>query len=572
MVARVVAARRARSDEPSCVGELEAAARAGLAPPTAGPGTSRTWADDPERLRGDVRRVRGAPPEPAASRARGSASSYSAVSDEHLGRRARAVARTVGRRRGRRVARRPPRAPAAPRRGDEPRPSASPRSAIARARAPGSSPASRSPTASVEELDREICAAAPARRRSPGLLVQVGAIGVVDGHLERLARGTSRPGSATRAALRAVAAARSAIRACARERVRLGTLARTPGTPRGSGRRARPPARRRRSTRSSGRRRGGARAGRGARASSTRPRGSAPGRTRTGPAPATAGRPRRGPGRCGRARRAARSSSPAGRRATALRAPDLNDWPSTAASWSSARSAASSASRRAAISAWSVAGHGELAELPDRLVAAALALAPGARRATSIRIGLDGVQRDALGAGDDRADGRPRAGPATSPLSSSRIDASSSGWRSRARNARLPAPQSGRRLEQLGPGERDDQDRDVAAPLEQVLDEVERARVRPVEVLEQERHDAAAGEPLEERPPRPEQLGRAARRAPPPTPRSASSAGSMRRRSACVGDVRRRATSAIRARVVAGVVASRAGPPASGPSRPAPRT
>ena len=52
---------------------------------------------------------------------------------------------------------------------------------------------------------------------------------------------------------------------------------------------------------------------------------------------------------------------------------------------------------------------------------------------------------------------------------------------------RLPAPQSGPALEELRPGERDDEDRDAAAPLEQVVDEVERARVGPVEVLEDQR-------------------------------------------------------------------------------------
>ena len=61
-------------------------------------------------------------------------------------------------------------------------------------------------------------------------------------------------------------------------------------------------------------------------------------------------------------------------------------------------------------------------------------------------------------------------------------------------------------LEQLRPGQRDDEDRDVAAPLEQVVDEVEQARVGPVEVLEDEDDRAVVGDALEERPPRREQL------------------------------------------------------------------
>ena len=55
---------------------------------------------------------------------------------------------------------------------------------------------------------------------------------------------------------------------------------------------------------------------------------------------------------------------------------------------------------------------------------------------------------------------------------------------------RLPAPQSGAALEQLGPSQGHDVDRQAAAPVEQVVDEVEQAGVGEVHVLEDERHRA----------------------------------------------------------------------------------
>ena len=61
-------------------------------------------------------------------------------------------------------------------------------------------------------------------------------------------------------------------------------------------------------------------------------------------------------------------------------------------------------------------------------------------------------------------------------------------------------------LEELGPGEGDDRDRDPPAPLEDVVDEVEQPRVRVLEVLEQQDHGGRVGQPLEERPPGGEQL------------------------------------------------------------------
>src|SRR4051812_3328551 len=61
-------------------------------------------------------------------------------------------------------------------------------------------------------------------------------------------------------------------------------------------------------------------------------------------------------------------------------------------------------------------------------------------------------------------------------------------------------------LGQLGPGKGDHQDRMISRRLEQVLDEVEQARVRPLHVLESEHNGVDLGEPFEEEPPGAEEL------------------------------------------------------------------
>ncbi len=73
----------------------------------------------------------------------------------------------------------------------------------------------------------------------------------------------------------------------------------------------------------------------------------------------------------------------------------------------------------------------------------------------------------------------------------------------------LAGAPSGPPVEELRAGQGDDQDRDVAAPLEEVLDEVQRPGICPVEVLEQERDHAGGRKALEERAPGQEQLRRA---------------------------------------------------------------
>ena len=61
-------------------------------------------------------------------------------------------------------------------------------------------------------------------------------------------------------------------------------------------------------------------------------------------------------------------------------------------------------------------------------------------------------------------------------------------------------------LRQFRACERDDEDPLVARPLEQVLDEIEQALVRPLQILEHEHDRVRVGHPLEEQPPRGEEL------------------------------------------------------------------
>ena len=65
-------------------------------------------------------------------------------------------------------------------------------------------------------------------------------------------------------------------------------------------------------------------------------------------------------------------------------------------------------------------------------------------------------------------------------------------------------------LEQLGPGETEEEDRRVAAPAAHVLDEVEQRRLGPVHVLEHDEQRPLARQSLEEAPHRPEELLRRA--------------------------------------------------------------
>ena len=71
---------------------------------------------------------------------------------------------------------------------------------------------------------------------------------------------------------------------------------------------------------------------------------------------------------------------------------------------------------------------------------------------------------------------------------------------------RWPAPHVSTLLEQLGPSQRDHVEPVAARPLEQVLDEVEQARVGPLQVLEDEHGRIRVRQALEEKAPGREEL------------------------------------------------------------------
>jgi len=66
-------------------------------------------------------------------------------------------------------------------------------------------------------------------------------------------------------------------------------------------------------------------------------------------------------------------------------------------------------------------------------------------------------------------------------------------------------------LGDLRPRQREHQDRAVSRPLEEVLDEVEQAAVRPLQFLENKHRELVSSDALEEHPPRGKQVARLAR-------------------------------------------------------------
>ena len=113
-------------------------------------------------------------------------------------------------------------------------------------------------------------------------------------------------------------------------------------------------------------------------------------------------------------RAAAARGRPRPRPVTAARPARVKVWPRTAASWRRRRSVGSSASRREAMSERSVSGTASVAEVADRPVASvdALEAAVGDEHPD----GLDGVERDAVGAGEDRPRRRAPGSPGTKPV------------------------------------------------------------------------------------------------------------------------------------------------------------
>ena len=171
-------------------------------------------------------------------------------------------------------------------------------------------------------------------------------------------------------------------------------------------------------------------------------------------------------------------------------------------------------SRRAAISAWSVSGTSSVSIGPVGRYAAP----PGRAAAVEQHAhGLDRVERDALGAVEDLLAQRLRQARDEAARSSS--IASRGAARGRASvKFRVTAPQVGRRSE-LGPRERETKSGELARPLEQVLDEVEQRRVRPLHVLEDEHRRVHARRAARRRTAR-RRTGPRGRRASPPRGRA----------------------------------------------------
>ena len=113
---------------------------------------------------------------------------------------------------------------------------------------------------------------------------------------------------------------------------------------------------------------------------------------------------------------------------------------------------------------------------------------------------LDGVQRDPLGAVEDLGRHVRRQAGCQAPE-----QLGHGVGRQRIEMKADVRPQTGTpfgsQLEESGSGQRHDEDRPAGGRADEVLDEVEQAGVRPVEVVEDEDRRARIGDPLEERPP-----------------------------------------------------------------------
>ena len=177
--------------------------------------------------------------------------------------------------------------------------------------------------------------------------------------------------------------------------------------------------------------------------------------------------------------------------------------PSTAPSWSRRRSSGDSPSSRAAIKAWSVSGTSSSLDLAGQPVGRAVESEQPAVEQHAHR--LDRVQRDALGTVEDLvAQAVRKAGhEAVEELSHRLVGERLEEERGEVSLAGAPG---GTPFLELGAGEGDDEQRIVPRPLEQVLDEVEQARVGPLHVLEREHGRPLVGQALEEQAPGGEQV------------------------------------------------------------------
>ena len=76
------------------------------------------------------------------------------------------------------------------------------------------------------------------------------------------------------------------------------------------------------------------------------------------------------------------------------------------------------------------------------------------------------------------------------------------------RRIQLPARPAGFHVEQLGPCNAEEQDRNAARPVEDVLDELEHGRLRPLEIVDDEYERRVLRASLEQRPRRKLRFGR----------------------------------------------------------------
>ena len=180
-------------------------------------------------------------------------------------------------------------------------------------------------------------------------------------------------------------------------------------------------------------------------------------------------------------------------------------------------------SRRAAISACSVSGTSSAPISPTTRYDGAVLDEQAAVEQHPHR--LDRVERDPLGAREDllrsvrRQPGHEPGEQLLHRRARQRLEVD-------GREVAVPGTPRRPPLRQLRPGERDDEDRLVARPLEQVLDEIEQARVRPLHVLEHE-HDRVRRRPSARRTAATRRTAPAARPAPcSPSPSSCASRGS----------------------------------------------
>ena len=194
----------------------------------------------------------------------------------------------------------------------------------------------------------------------------------------------------------------------------------------------------------------------------------------------------------------------------ALRVPEtaasdatVNVWPRTEASWSSDRSRGVERVEAGRDERVERVRDLQIGQVADRPIAPSAALEAAVEQ--QLADGLDGVQRDAFRAPQDGRPGARRAGPARGPPAG-RPSPRRQRIERRRHEVAPPGAPGAVTLEELRPGQREQQDGMADGPLREVVDEVEQALVGPVDVLEHEHGRALLADPLEEGAPGGEQL------------------------------------------------------------------